>query len=165
MESSTKLDTPFEPEKEEGTSFELLPSGKYKAEITNASVGATKNGKGTMVNLTWTIAEGEYENRLVFQSILTQHESEQAQKIGRQKFKDVCSACGITEPVTDLDVLRWKPCSIYVTVEKDKDGAYPDKNKVARVSPVIASWNGDATARKGASGKPGATDPNDDLPF
>src|SRR5260221_3619001 len=115
MESTTKLDPPFEVDKEDGTPpRELLPKGKYKAEITNATVAQTKNGKGRMVNLTWTIVEGEYEKRLAFQGILIQHESEEAQKFGRQKFKDVCEACGIAEPVTDLDVLLWKPCSIYV---------------------------------------------------
>jgi hypothetical protein len=49
-------------------------------------------------------------------------------------------ACGVTNAVTDLDVLLYKPCTIAVTIEKDKSGEYEDKNKVSRVSPVV-SWN------------------------
>jgi Protein of unknown function (DUF669) len=153
---SDELETPFEPEKEKGTSFDLLPSGKYKAEIVQATCGRTKNGRAQSVKLRWAITEGDFENRLLFQDIIVQHdESEGAQRIGREKFKDLCDACGITDPVTKLDVLLYRPCMISVTIEKDKNGEYPDKNKVARVLPVAASGNGGATARKGASEKPG----------
>jgi integrase len=139
---STILDTAFDVANEEGTPPRtLLPAGKYKAEITNATVGPTKNGKGQAVSLTWVITEGDYENRLVFQNVLIQHESEEAQRFGRQKFKDVCSSCGITSPVTDLDVLTYKTCVISVVIRKDKSGEYEDKNEVARVNPLV-SWNG-----------------------
>jgi hypothetical protein len=135
------LDQAFDVPNEAGTPpFTLLPAGKYRAEIASATVGPTKNGKGQAVNLTWTITEGEHEKRLVFQRILIQHESVEAQRFGRQKFKDVCVACGVTNAVTDLDVLLYKPCTIAVTIEKDKSGEYEDKNKVSRVSPVV-SWN------------------------
>ena len=88
---SNTLETAFDVDNEEGTPpRELLPAGKYKAEITAASVGPTKNGRGQMVSLTWGISEGDYEKRLVFQSILIQHDSADAQRFGRQKFKDVC---------------------------------------------------------------------------
>ena len=67
---SNTIETAFDVDNEEGTPpRELLPAGKYKAEITAASVGPTKNGRGQMVSLTWGISEGDYEKRLVFQSI------------------------------------------------------------------------------------------------
>ena len=88
------------------------------------------------------MVEGEYEHRLLFQRILIQHESPEAQKFGRQKFKDVCVACGITDPVTDLSVLCFKPCTISVAVRQDKEGRYDDKNEVIRVAPVM-NRNGD----------------------
>jgi hypothetical protein len=151
METSTTLDTPFDVENEEGTPpRELLPAAKYKAQIVTAVVGPTKNAKGQAVSLTWSISEGEYENRLVFQNILIQHESQDAQRFGRQKFKDVCNSCGITTPVTDLDVLLYKPCMISVVIRKDKDGQYADKNEIARVNPIV-SWNGTKQLLKEAS--------------
>jgi hypothetical protein len=134
---SNMLETAFDVDNEEGTPpRELLPTGKYTAEISTATVGPTKNKRGQMVNLTWTIAEGDYEKRLVFQNILIRHDSEDAQRFGRQKFKDVCEACGVTGQVTDLDVLRWKPCTLTVITRKDKDGQYPDKNEVSNVLPL-----------------------------
>jgi hypothetical protein len=131
----------FDVPNEEGTPpMKLLPKGKYKAEITDASVGPTKNGRGQAVTLTWTVVEGEYEHRLLFQRIMIQHESAEAQRFGRQKFKDVCVACGITDPVTDLSVLCFKPCTISVAIRQDKEGRYDDQNEVTRVTPVV-SWN------------------------
>ena len=154
---ATILDTAFDVEHEEGTSpLTLLPAGKYKAQIVTATVGPTKNGKGQAVSLTWTITEGEYENRLVFQNILIQHESEEAQRFGRKKFKDVCSSCSITSPVTDLDVLLYKPCVISVKIRKDKDGQYEDKNEVARVSPAVSRNGSRAQVLKQASSTPKA---------
>ena len=146
--TQTTLDTGFDVDNEEGTPpLSVLPKGKYKAEITSATVGPTKNGKGQAVSLTWTITEGEYENRLLFQRILIQHESEEAQKFGRMKFKDLCAACGITGVVTDLDPLCYKPCVITVVVRKDKEGQYEDKNEVRRVVPLV-SWNGSKPGRQ-----------------
>ena len=160
MERSTTLDDAFDVEHEEGTPPRtLLPKGWYEAEITQASVSRTKNGSEQMVSLAWTITGGEYENRIVFQGILIQHTSEDAQRFGRQKFKDVCSACGITEPVTDLTVLQYKKCSIYVGIEQDKTGEYEPKNKVARVGSHAASLTG-----AGASA-PAGKELNDQIAF
>jgi hypothetical protein len=173
MTQSNALDTGFDVDNEEGTPpLSLLPKGKYKAEITDATVGPTKNGKGQSVNLTWTVTEGEYENRLLFQRILIEHESAEAQKFGRMKFKDVCAACGITGTVTDLAILCFKPCTIGVMIRKDKDGQFEDKNEVSRVTPVV-SWNGSKPAQqilKEASSTPKAfeatkDDLDDSIPF
>jgi hypothetical protein len=134
--SNTKLDVPFDVDVEEGSTFDLLPDGRYRAEISAAKCGPTGNGRGLIVFITWQIAEGEYERRTVYQNILIEHESQMAQKIGRGKFKDVCACCGITGQVADLEVLLFKPCVITVRTEKDRNGDYPDKNKVVRVDPV-----------------------------
>ena len=140
---SNMLDTAFDVPNEEGTPpITLLPAGNYTAEITSASVGETKNRKGTAVSLGLTITEGDYEKRMVFANILIQHESAEAQRFGRQKMKDVCVACGIIDPLTNLDVLLYKACQITVAIRKDESGNYADRNEVKRVAPVVASWNG-----------------------
>ena len=133
------LDVPFDTEKEEASpAFALLPRDRYKAEIVSAMAGPTKNGLGYSVNLKWSITEGEFENRIVFQNILIQHESAEAQKFGRQKFKDVLVALGIKEAVSDLNVMLNKPCLIGVIIRQDKSGQYPDRNEVGRVMPLPA---------------------------
>jgi hypothetical protein len=132
---STTLDVPFDTDAEEGSKFDLLPAGKYTAEIFDATVGPIASRRGQAISLTWQITEGDYARRLVFQSILIQHESEQAQRIGRANFKDVTAACGVTGSITDLSVLLFKPCIISVGIQKDKNGVYSDRNKVVRVYP------------------------------
>jgi hypothetical protein len=172
--SSTTLDIAFDADNEEGTpERELLPAGRYEAEVTTATVGLLKNGKGTAVNLTWTIIRGPHEKRLVFQNILLTHESPDAQRFGRGRFKDLCVACNVTGEVTDLGVLLYKPCLITVSVRKDKDGQYPDKNEVARIMPFVANWNGDLSkvvklppTSKPPTSNGGGTPPlNDKIPF
>ena len=136
------LDVPFDPEQEEGSSaFAPLPRDVYTAEIVSAVAGTTKNGLGYSVKLTWSVTEGDYENRVVFQNILIQHESADAMRYGRQKFKDVLAALGIKEAVTDLSVLLRKPARICVIIREDKSGQYPAKNEIGRVSPIVA-YNG-----------------------
>jgi hypothetical protein len=134
---ATTLDTPFDTDTEEGTPpRQNLPAGKYAAVITAATVGPTKNGRGTIVSLTWSIDGGEYDKRLVFQRVLIEHESADAQRLGRWMFQDICKACGMVGTVSDLETLLYKPCRITVTVRVDKTGEYPDKNEVRNVLPL-----------------------------
>jgi hypothetical protein len=162
----------FNTEEEENTpAFALVPSGQYEGEIVSAMAGPTKNGKGYSVNLKWSIlTEGDYHHRVIFQSVLIQHENPEAMKYGRWKFKDICDAIGVSGAVTDLTVMLNKPCRIGVTIRQDKAGQYPDKNEVGRVTPLRASHNGarDAirTALKPIPGfKPVHADMNDSVPF
>jgi hypothetical protein len=148
---STTLEEAFNPEKEEGTSFDLVPPGTYLAEIEDAKVVTTKNGNGQMVKLRWKITEGEHENRVLWQQLIIQHTSADAQKFGRRKFKDLCVALNITDPVNDLEVLHFKPCRIMVGIEKAT--GYADQNRISRVMPQANTGNGSSDM------------PNDELPF
>jgi hypothetical protein len=127
----------FDPETEEGSKFELLPKGKYTAEVVDAAIVDTKNGRGQMLKLTWVISGGEYDDWRIFQQILVTHDSEEAMKMGRRRIKDLCVACSITEKVTDVSVFCHKPCEITVGIEEDKNGEYDPKNKVTRIKPLV----------------------------
>jgi Protein of unknown function (DUF669) len=132
----TALPETFDPAIEEGTHFDLIPVGKYVAQITDACVAQPQSGDGHYVGLTWQITDGDYKGRYVFQHITFLHSSAQATTIGRQQFKDLCVATGISEQVSDVGIFRYIPCQIKVGIEKDKQGCYPDKNKVSRVLPL-----------------------------
>ena len=178
MSTSTILDTAFDVPNEDGTPpIDLLPAGKYEAAIINAVVGPTKNGRGQVVNFSWSITRGDFEKRRVFQNVLIEHDSEDARRIGRQMFKDICVACGILDSVQDLNVLHFRDCLITVTVRKDESGQYRDKNEVRSVLP-IPKWDVSplkpvktaAQALKEASSTAKAFDPvkqnmNDEIPF
>ena len=128
----------FDPATEEGSKpFELLPTGKYTAEVVDAAIVDIKSGRGQMLKLTWVISGGDYDDRRIFQQIIVQHDSEEAMKFGRQRIKDLCDACGIRERVTDVSVFLHKPCEITVGIEEDKNGQYDPKNIVRRIRPPV----------------------------
>jgi hypothetical protein len=136
MLSSTALPEAFNPEEQEGSNYDVLPKGEYVAQVIEVSVSPPKSGDGYGICLTWQIIEGEYENRYAWQRITFQHSKPLAQHIGRQQLKDLCVATGVSEQVTDVEVFKFIPCRIRLGIERDKDGVYPDKNKVARVLPL-----------------------------
>jgi hypothetical protein len=127
----TLLPEAFDPETQEGN--EILPVGWYEAQIIDTSVHQPNSGDGWQIALTWRITEGTYEGRLVWQRITFMHSSEQATKIGRRNFKDLCVATGISEQVTDVSVFKFISCRIRVGIQQDKQGVYPDKNQVSNV--------------------------------
>jgi hypothetical protein len=138
------LEVPFETEKEEATPpFVLLPRDRYEAEIIEAKAGPTKTGLGYGVTLKWSIlTEGDFKHRILTQMILLQHDNEDAQKFGRQRFKDVLVAVGIKENVEDLSVMLHMPALISVVIRQDKNGQYPDRNEINMVKPIPLSHNG-----------------------
>jgi hypothetical protein len=125
----------FEPSQEEGTR-DLLPIGIYSAQIIDAAVTVPQSLNGYGIDLTWQITEGEYENRLVWHRITFQHSNDQAQKIGRREFKNLCAACGITKGFDNVDLLKFISCKIKIGIEKDKNGIYDDRNRITRVWPI-----------------------------
>jgi hypothetical protein len=133
---STQFPETFDPTTQEGNS--LLPVGGYVAQAVEASVQQPNSGDGCHLALTWKIIEGDSEGRQVWQRITYLHSNEQAQAIGRKMLKDLCIATGVAEQVDDAKVFLFKPVRIRLGVEKDKQGIYPDKNKVSRILPLAA---------------------------
>jgi hypothetical protein len=123
----------FDPSKEEGSHFDLIPPGEYVAEIIEAEIKQPRSGDGHMLALTWRISEGDFEGRQVWESLCFQHSNEQAQTIARRKLKDICIACGIEEQITDPEVFKFKSARVRIGVQVDKSGAYDDSNKISRV--------------------------------
>ena len=72
---NTQFPETFDPETQEGNSWELLPVGEYVAQIVEASVQQPKSGDGFYLALTWKIIEGELEDRQLWQRITFVHSS------------------------------------------------------------------------------------------
>jgi hypothetical protein len=132
----TEFPEPFDPETQEGNSWDPLPAGEYVAQIVEASVQQPKSGDGHYLALTWKIGEGSFEGRQVWHRITFAHSNEQAQTIGRKTLKDLCVALDVNEQVNNADVFLFRPARIRLGIEKDKQGLYPDKNKVSRILPL-----------------------------
>jgi hypothetical protein len=157
-ELTTTLDQAFDVATEEGSpDFEPLPKGSYVASITDAKVGPLKSGKGQAVMLTWEVeGDSKYAKRLIWDRVIVAHESADAMKIGRRKFKDIADACGVKDQITDLSVLLNKPCLVFVKIEEDATGEYPPKNRVGRVKKIGAAKPTGGTVK---------TDLDDKIPF
>jgi hypothetical protein len=126
----------FNPESQEGTSFELIPAGDYVAQIVEANIRQPKSGDGHMLALTWRICEGECEGRQIWETLCYQHSNPTTQDIARKKLKDLCVAFGITEQVSDPESFLFKPAKVRIGIQSDKYGQFDDKNFVKRVWPV-----------------------------
>jgi len=53
-------------------------------------------------------------------------------------LKDLCVATGVAEQVDDAEVFLFKPVRIRLGIERDKQGVYPDKNRISRILPLEA---------------------------
>jgi hypothetical protein len=159
MSATDQLDEEFNPATEEGTpDLALLAKGNYVARITDAVIKPYKSGKGQGVFLTWELVDDAYAGRKVWSNCTLVHESEKATKFGRQQFKDICDACGVTESFRDLTLLYDKPCSIWIGVEESDD--YPPKNAVGKVRSIQAK-KAKSQPVNGAADKPF----NDEVPY
>jgi hypothetical protein len=134
----------------DGEPTDLLPSGLYHAQIIESDVVVAKSGRGQIVNLTWEILDGPHEKRRVWSRVNYLHENQTAQDIGQRFLKQITDALGLG-PISDTDELMWKPVAITVGIEKSKDAAYGDKNKVTKVAPLGNARAAAPPARQPAS--------------
>ena len=135
---STEFPETFDPTTQEGNSWDVLPASEYVAHAVEASIQQPHSGDGYYLALTWKIIEGDYGGRQVWQRITYLHSSEQAQTIGRKMLKDLCVATGVAEQVDNAEVFLFKRVRIRLGIERDKQGVYPDKNRISRILPLEA---------------------------
>jgi hypothetical protein len=168
-----RLPEMFDPSMQEGTGFDPMPVGWYPAHVVEVEVRDAANGNGSYLFAVFEITEGDYKSRKVFQNITLTNESQQAVEIGRRLLKDVYTACGVTGPTQDIDVLLYKPVKIRIGIKRDPDGVYPDNNRVNAVRPYdyepkrgrVAPTASAATPVSPVSSTPSSTAPKGDRPW
>jgi len=102
------------------TSFEPLPAGKYLAAVTESEMKPTKSGNGSYLQLTFTILDGEYKNRIVWARLNLNNPNATAVKIARSELSAICHAVGVMQPRDSVD-LHNLPLVITVKVKKRTD--------------------------------------------
>jgi len=102
------------------TDFDPVPAGKYLAVITASEMKATKNGKGSYLELQFQIIEGEYANRNVWARLNLDNPNPQAVQIARAQLSAVCRAVGVMTP-NDSCELHNLPLVIDVRCKKRQD--------------------------------------------
>jgi hypothetical protein len=134
--------------------FDLLPPGEYLAQAIEGRIGPPKTGNGYALTLTWKILGGEYENRQVWQNIPYRHPKDVVQYYGQKMLNAVIVAAGALSPLTTAEPLLFVPCRIGISIETDKNGVYPDKNRVVKVSPLGNNEAAEAASSPAPAPKP-----------
>lgn len=116
-------------------SFAPIPAGTYIAQITDSAIKPTKSGSGTILNLTWTILDGQFANRKVFDRINVQNQNPEAERIGQRQLSSICHAAGVMK-LQDSNQLHGKPVKIVVKIRQSAE--YGDSNEVKAYESVGA---------------------------
>ena len=101
-------------------SFDPLPAGKYVAAITNSQKKPTKNGDGSYLELVFTVLDGEYKDRKVWDRLCTDHPNAMTVKIARGNLSAICRAVGVMQPRDSVE-LHNIPLLITVKCKKRTD--------------------------------------------
>lgn len=131
--------------------FEAIPAGKYLAVITDSEMKPNKAGTGSLLQLTFQVIEGDYENRLLWTRLNLDHPNATAVQIARADLSAICRAVGVLAPKDSVE-LHNLPLVINVRCKKRQDtgdvvneikGYSPRENKPVR--PVAAAAQTPAT--------------------
>jgi hypothetical protein len=100
--------------------FEPIPAGKYPAVIIESEMKPNKAGTGSMLQLTFQIIEGDYENRLLWTRLNLEHPNATAVQIARAELSAICRAVGVLAPKDSVE-LHNLPLIINVRCKKRQD--------------------------------------------
>ena len=100
--------------------FEPIPAGKYLAAITESEMKSTKAGTGSYLQLTFTILEGEFKNRVLWARLNLNNPNATAVKIARSELSAICHAVGVLSPKDSVE-LHNLPLQITVKLKKRED--------------------------------------------
>jgi hypothetical protein len=100
--------------------FDPIPAGKYLAVITDSEMKPTKAGTGSLLQLTFQIVEGEYQNRLIWTRLNLDNPNAVAVQIARADLSAICRAVGVLSPRDSVE-LHNLPLVIHVRCKKRND--------------------------------------------
>jgi len=100
--------------------FEPIPAGRYLAAVTASEMKPTKSGSGSYLQLTFTVLEGEYKNRVLWARLNLNNPNATAVKIARGELSAICRAVGVLQPRDSVD-LHNLPLVITVKLKKRDD--------------------------------------------
>ncbi len=98
--------------------FEPIPAGKYLCEITESEIKPTKSGDGSYLKLTFTVLDGQYKNRRVFDQLCINHSNSLTVKIARANLSAICHAVGVMHP---QDTVQLHNLPLVITVKCTKN--------------------------------------------
>ena len=115
------------------TAYELLPAGKYSAQIVESEMRVTRNGMGQFLWLMLDILDGQHKGRKIFDQLNLVNPNPTTVEIAQRTLSAICHATGKMQ-VSDSEELHLIPMSIHVTVKPPKNG-YGESNAIRYMMP------------------------------
>lgn len=126
--------------------YELVPKGDYTAEIKNAELATTKDGRGEYIKLRLDITGPTCAGRVVFTNLNIINANETAQSIARKHLNTIMTANGIAD-LTDTDQLIG--CVIGIKVDiREAQNEYDAQNDIKGFKAVGAPRQAPETFEK-----------------
>ena len=153
-----RLDAAFDATSVEPTTpYELLPAGKYRAQIVESEMRVTRNGMGRFLWLMIDILEGEYAGRKIFDQLNLVNPNTTTVEIAQRTLSAICHATGRMQ-VSDSEELHLIPMTIQVKIKPPKNG-YGESNAIAYL-PSEREAKPARAPRSSPSGSPAAPQAN-----
>jgi len=125
---------------------ELLPPGKYVAQIVKSEMKPTRSGDGQMLEIELDILEGAHSGRKLWDRLNLVNRNTTAVEIAQRTLSAICHAIGRMQ-VSDSEELHFKPMQVTVAVEPDSR----DKDKPIDQQRMQNTVKGYAPANGGAA--------------
>ena len=113
---------------EPNAEYEVLPPGKYLAQIVNSEMRPTKDGLGAYLYLEIDILEGQYQGRKLFDRLNLSNPNTTAVEIAQRTLSSICRAVGRLQ-VNNSEQLHLLPFIADVRVRPPK-GEYGASNSI-----------------------------------
>jgi hypothetical protein len=108
--------------------YEVLPPGKYLAQVVASEMRVTKDGQGQYLYLEIDVLEGPCAGRKLFDRLNLVHANPEVVEIARRTLSSICRATGKLQ-VSDSTQLHLVPFIADVRVRPPK-GEYGESNSV-----------------------------------
>lgn len=127
---------------------DAFPAGWYNAAIDESEMKPTKDGTGTYLQVRYSVLDGQYQGRKVYQRLNLRNSNPVAQEIAYGELSAICHATGIMQ-VQDSQQFHNVPLKIKVKL-RPADGQYEASNEISAVK-HINEQVGDAGAPAGGA--------------
>jgi hypothetical protein len=111
------------------TGFDVIPAGNYNVRITGSEMKPTKDGSGSYLSLTLTVADGPFANRKLFDRLNLNNKNKVTVDIAYQTLSAICHATGVIQ-LQDSTQLHGILLSCKVKV-KPAEGKYDEGNEIS----------------------------------
>lgn len=148
----------FNANEQEPVSFGVLPAGDYTIAADESEVREARSGEGHYLSVRFSVVDGEFQGRKLWDRFTLSHSNEKAVQVGRGKLSGLCRAAGKLE-IGDSAELHGIPVSARVKI-RPAQGEYDEQNEITSYRAIEGATSTPAKpAPKNGGGKPGTARP------